>query len=212
MYELTNSWRATALAAIFAILLSACAGPSSWQRVGTTQVVTSVSKSFSVNAPSGWMQATSRNADTLLFTRDGTSLQSMSATYVSQWKSSNGSAQLTSGPVNVSELRSRILADEETLANKLRTLTSSQELSVDTSTSALVTHEADSVTIAGVEGVKVKVQYRDIRGAMYTKLIYAIPTKTGVSKIEYAALSRKFFDRDLQTFEEFANSYRPLIR
>jgi hypothetical protein len=74
--------------------------------------------------------------------------------------------------------------------------------------SGLVVTSNEPATFGGLDGVRLGLTYRDERGASFDHLVYAAAETEGVFMIEYHALSKYYFPRDLPEFEKVVASVR----
>ena len=67
-----------------------------------------------------------------------------------------------------------------------------------------------TATFAGMDGVQVRMSYRNERGASFDQLVFAAAEAKTVLLFEYQALSRVYFDRDLPAFQSIMGSFKDL--
>lgn len=172
-----------------AALLSACQ-PAAWTRVDAG-AITVKPVAGQVEAPAGWIRYAAY-ADGLILTRDGTPIQ-----YIKVVKAAHETAFKGIGRKSSPDLLPNELAELLIAARK--------------ATPAMKTLEVkgnEPASFGDQEGVKLHFSYRDARGAAFEQMVYASVTDSGVLLLEYQALSRYFFARDLDIFEKLAASFR----
>ncbi len=75
---------------------------------------------------------------------------------------------------------------------------------------SLTVKQNEPATFSGMDGVQVRMSYRNERGASFDQLVFAAAEEKTVLLFEYQALSRVYFDRDLPAFQSIMGSFKDL--
>ncbi len=175
-----------------AALLSACAGDSSWNRVQKPQVVAK-NANFEVEIPTDWMQQ-SGLSEGVLVTRDGQSIQ-----YIRIERPAHDKAFAQIKKTSNADLLPNELAELLVAVRTARPGVSNLKVS-----------QNEPVSFGGKDGVRLRMSYKNPRGASYDQIVYAAAEDKRVLIFEYEALSRIYFDRDLPQFEKVLASFKDL--
>ncbi|MEI7969821.1 MAG: hypothetical protein WCJ69_12585 [Betaproteobacteria bacterium] len=172
--------------------LSGCQSGPAWRPVDQPRAVVS-GQAFEADAPVGWMRREGTN-EGLFLTRDGIPMQ-----YVRIHRDRHEDA--------FRNIRKAATAD--LLPTELAELIIASRRAVPV-LSGLVVVSNEPASFAGLEGVRLRMRYRTLRGASLDQLVYAAVERDTVLFLEYQALSRTYFDRDLPAFEQTVSSFRDL--
>jgi hypothetical protein len=173
------------------LLLAGCAtGPVRVQADRTE--VTAGDKSFVVTLPVGWVMEDAPD-DALRLSRDGYLLEYVEIAHrqhakaFPKLKKSASDAML---PSELAELQiAELKASGELLAN-------------------LTVVENEPVRLSGLEGFRVRAQYKSKRGLPFDLVVWGVADKRGYSTIRYNAPSLYYFDHYLPDVERIAASFR----
>jgi hypothetical protein len=138
----------------------------------------------SVNAPADWVQLTA-NRDVLMITRDGLGVQQISVSFLTGEKIFPKTKQAFSADVAPQELAQRVVGE----------LRQSPEMS------GLEIKSVAPATVAGKPGFRALVEWRNERGATFQRVVAGSAIDGGLLMVQYQALKRHFYERDLKVFE-----------
>lgn len=177
-----------------AAMLSACGSTSGWNRVEKSQVV-SKSDEFEIEVPVDWMRRS--DSDTgVAVTRDGESIQNIMVVRPTHDQAFAKIKKTSNADLLPNELAELLIA--------VRT--------ARPGVSNLKVSQNEPVSFGGKDGVRLRMSYKNQRGASYDQLVYAAAEDKRVLIFEYEALSRTYFDRDLPQFEKVLASFKDLSR
>jgi hypothetical protein len=182
---MTTSIKKWLLAASVALVLSGCAV---WTKLEGGVVSHA---GVSVTAPADWVQLTA-NRDLLMITRDGLGVQHISVAFLTGDKIFPKTKQAFSVDVAPQELAQRVVG----------------ELRQTPEMSGLEIKNVAPATVAGKPGFRALVEWRNERGAAFQRVVAGSAVDGGLLIVQYHALKRHFYERDLKTFESVLASAR----
>lgn len=172
-------------------LLAAC-NSVAWKRVESPSLK-SRDKSFEVQVPSGWMHLDGAT-DGVLVSRDGLAMQFVRVQRPAHDKAFADIKKTSSADMLPNELGELIVASRHAWPGM----------------TSLTVKQNEPATFSGMDGVQVRMSYRNERGASFDQLVFAAAEEKTVLLFEYQALSRVYFDRDLPVFQSIMGSFKDL--
>jgi hypothetical protein len=173
------------------LLTAGCAtGPTRVQSENTE--VTAADKSFTVSLPVGWVMQTSPD-DALLLSRDGYLLEYVEIAHRQHAKAFPKLKKSASEPMLPSELAELQIAELKASGELLANLT---------------VIENEPVRLSGLEGFRVRAQYKNKRGLPVDLVVWGVADRSGYSTIRYNAPSLYYFDHYLPDVERMVASFR----
>jgi hypothetical protein len=173
---------------VILIFLAGCA--STWKQAGGRYE--SSSHNFVVEIPQGWMELNS--TDFLLISKDGPFLQYMFA-----------QRRQVNQPFQHSKTKMKKgMMPEEAAKVLLNEITSDQSLY------GLEVTEQSQVEIAGHQGFRIQFSNENLTGPRIKTVYYGFLDGEWFYNIRYSAAERYYFDKDLETFDNFVRNFRLL--
>jgi hypothetical protein len=173
---------------VMMILLAGCA--STWKQAGGRYE--SSSQNFVVEVPQGWMEL--NTTDYLLVSKDGPFLQYMFA-----------QRRQVDQPFQHCKMRMQKGMTPEEAAHVLVS-----EISADQSLYGLEVTEQSRVQIDGHQGFRIQFSYENKTGPRIKTVYYGFLDGEWFYNIRYSAAERYYFDKDLETFNNFVRNFRLL--
>jgi hypothetical protein len=174
--------------ALLVVPLVACAMV---QRVDTPRTE-GPDKSYSVDLPVGWIKQVTMTRQ-LLVSRDGPLLE-----YILITKSSPKEAFP----------RTKKAASDSMLPAELAELEVAEIKGEDQFTAALSVVENEPAEIAGQEGFRVRVRYKNTRGLEIQRVIYGFADKSAYYQITFGAPTLYYFDAYFPDFQKVVASFQ----
>lgn len=171
-----------------ALLLSGCV--TAWTRVDQP-LLHGPDKRYSVEAPVGWVQF-SLNQEGVTVTRDGLAIQYMEASLQPPDKVFKKTKKGVAAGALPAEVAALVLA----------------ELRAQAGLADLEALENTPATVAQRPGFRLRIGYRNERGAVFERLVLGSMQGTELLLFSYHALATHFYARDLPNFERFVASYK----
>ena len=175
---------------VVTMALAACQ-TAAWTRVETPEAVTLANSKRAFVPPAGWIRWNGAPSG-IVVTRDGTAIQFIRAAEMPHAEAFEAIRKKSNPDLLPNELGDLLIATRKAMPGM----------------SGLVVKSNEPATFAGLDGVRLGLTYRDERGASFDHLVYASAETDGVFMIEYHALSKYYFDRDLPEFEKAVASIR----
>jgi hypothetical protein len=184
--------RSVVLAA--AAVAAACVPPRPPAWVPTQPSYVAAVAGFEVVPPPAWMRSNGRQDETLVLTRDGTSLQRIVV----------GSSEVGK-PIGIGASKRPVQAgmSPQELAELVI-----DDLRAAESLTAIQILENAPATLSGRRGFRVVASFRDARGLPRRLALYGLFGGSRLYELFYLAPERHYFARDLPVFEELARSFR----
>lgn len=188
---MTNRCRRGAIRAALLIAMLGLAGcqPAPWTRLDAPVAIQVAGSDLELQPPTGWMRWNGAPKGVVV-TRDGTPIQYIRAvemTHADAFRSIRKEGNPDLLPTELGEL---LIAARKAMPGM----------------TGLVVRGNAPATFGGLDGVRLGLAYRDERGASFDHLVYAAVKPDGVFMIEYHALSKHYFPRDLPAFERVVAS------
>jgi hypothetical protein len=171
------------------LLLSACAIPP--QRVDTPRTE-GPDKTYSVDLPVGWIKQVTPNKQ-LLASRDGVLLD-----YI----------LISASPLKQAFPNTKKGAGDGMLPAELAELEIAEVRSHDQFTAALTVVENEPADIAGQEGFRLRLHYKNGRGLELQRVIYGFVDKSAYHRMEFGAPTLYYFDRYYPDFQKVVASFQ----
>jgi hypothetical protein len=175
--------------AVLGALLSACAAPP--QRVDTPRTE-GPDNAYAVDLPVGWIKQVTAKRE-LLASRDGILLE-----YILISKASPKEAFP----------RTKKAASDALLPAELAELEIAEIKSEDQFTPALTVVENEPVEIAGQEGFRVRVRYKNTRGLEIRRVVYGFADKAAYYQMTFQAPMLYYFDTYYPDFQKVVASFQ----
>jgi hypothetical protein len=137
-----------------------------------------------VSAPADWMHLAA-NRDVLMITRDGIGIQHISAAFLTGDKLFPKTKQTLSNDVQPQELAQRVVG----------------ELRQQPEMSGVEIKNVAPATVAGKPGFRALLEWRNDRGASFQRIVAGSAMDGGLFLVQYHALKRHFYERDLKAFD-----------
>ena len=137
-----------------------------------------------MNAPANWVHLAAKK-DGLLITRDGSLIQFIEVAYLLDDKIFPKSKQVFSKDAAPQDMAQRFIG----------------ELRQSPGLTALEVKETAPTTVAGRPGFRTVIEWKNDRGATFQRVIAGAAIENGLFIVQYQALKRYFFARDLPEFE-----------
>jgi hypothetical protein len=185
--------RSTLLAT--ALLLAGCVPPRAPLWVPSQPAFVAEGAGYEVVPPPGWMRLDApMEPDVLVLTRDGTQLQRIvvASTEVGKPLDMGGGKRVVTAGMSTHELA-------ELLVDDVRAMEGITELQV---------LENAPATLAGRDGFRVVVAFRDVSGLRRRVAFLGVVEASRFYRLMYTAAERHYFAADLPVFEEVARSLR----
>ena len=168
---------------VAALALAGCQTPP-WTRVKTADAITLADSKHAFVPPAGWIRWNGAKSGVIV-TRDGTPIQFIRAAEMSHAAAFKSIGRTSAPDLLPNELAELLIATRKAMPGM----------------SGLRVTSNEPATFGGLDGVRLGLTYRDHRGASFDHLVYAAAGTDGVFLLEYHALSKYYFPRDLQEFE-----------
>jgi len=175
--------------AVLAALLSACAAPP--QRVDTPPTE-GPDKAYAVDLPVGWIKQVTAKRE-LLASRDGILLE-----YILISKASPKEAFP----------KTKKAASDALLPAELAELEIAEIKSEDQFTAALTVVENEPAEIAGQEGFRIRVRYKNTRGLEIQRVVYGFADKAAYYQMTFQAPMLYYFDTYYSDFQKVVASFQ----
>lgn len=166
------------LAALLAAFLAGCAV---WTKLDGGPVSHA---GVSITAPADWVQLTA-NRDALMMTRDGIGVQHISVAYLSGEKVFPKSKQAFSKDIDAQTLAQRVIG----------------ELKQTPEMANMEIKQVSPATVGGRPGFRALAEWKNERGATFQRDLAGAVIDDGLLLVQYHALKRHFYSRDLKAFE-----------
>jgi hypothetical protein len=176
---------------IFALVLlvAACVAPP--QRVDTPRTE-GPDKAYSVDLPVGWIRQVTQNRQ-LLASRDGILLD-----YILISKTS----------LKEAFPKTKKAASDSMLPAELAEFEIAEIKSQDQFTAALTVVENEPAEIAGQEGFRIRMRYKNSRGLEIQRVVYGLADKSAYYQIAFEAPSLYYFDAYYPAFQKTVASFQ----
>lgn len=189
--SLIRSLSAVRTVLMVATLALAGCQTAAWTRLDATDAVTVTNSKRTFVPPAGWVRWNGAPSGVIV-TRDGTPIQFIRAAEMSHGDAFRAIRKKSDPDLLPNELAELLIATRKAMPGM----------------SGLVVTSNEPATFGGLDGVRLGLTYRDERGASFDHLVYAAAETEGVFMIEYHALSKYYFPRDLPEFEKVVASVR----
>lgn len=170
------------------LVLAGCQ-TAAWTRVATSDAVTVTNSKRTFVPPAGWVRWNGAPSGVVV-TRDGTPIQYIRAAQMAHADAFRAIRKKSDPDLLPNELADLLIATRKAMPGM----------------SGLAVKGNEPATFGGLDGVRLWLAYRDERGASFDHLLYAAAGTDGVFMVEYHALSRHYFARDLPEFEKVVAS------
>jgi hypothetical protein len=171
------------------VLLGACAAPP--QRVDTPKTE-GPDKTYAVDLPVGWIQQVTQQKQ-LLVTRDGILLE-----YI----------LITNTAAKDAFPKTKKAASDSMLPAELAELEIAEIKSEDQYTAALTVAENQPAEIAGREGFRLRVRYKNNRGLEIQRVVYGFAEKSAYYQMQFGAPTLYYFDTYYPDFKKVVSSFQ----
>lgn len=172
-------------ALLVATLTLAGCQTAAWTRLDTPEAIAVAKSTRAFVPPAGWVRWNGATSGVVV-TRDGTPIQYIRAAEMSHEEAFRAIKKKSNADLLPNELAELLIAARKAMPGM----------------SGLVVKNNEPATFGGLDGVRLGLTYRDERGASFDHLMYAAAESQGVFMIEYHALSKHYFPRDLPAFEK----------
>lgn len=172
-------------ALVVATLALAGCQTAPWTRLDTPEAIAVAKSKRAFVPPAGWVRWNGATSG-IVVTRDGTPIQYIRAAEMSHDDAFRSIRKNSNPDLLPNELAELLIAARKAMPGM----------------SGLVVKSNEPATFGGLDGVRLGLTYRDERGASFDHLLYASAETEGVFMIEYHALSKHYFPRDLPAFEK----------
>jgi|GEM_PF-2764842 len=169
--------------ALAVLALSGCAG---WTRLDAGPLTHA---GVTIVAPTDWVHLNAKK-EGILITRDGAMIQSIQADFIEGEKIFPKTKQVFSKGIPPQDLAQRVVGEMRQMPGM----------------SGLEVKQVDPVTVAGRPGFRALTEWKNERGATYQRVIAGAEVDGGLFVVQYQALRRYFFARDLGEFERILQS------
>jgi hypothetical protein len=140
-------------------------------------------------APTDWVHLNARK-EGILITRDGAMIQSIQTDFMEGDKIFPKTRQAFAKGTPPQDLAQHVIGEMRQLPGM----------------SGLEVKQVDPATVAGRPGFRVLTEWRNERGATYQRVVAGAEVDGGLLVVQYQALKRYFFARDLGEFERILGS------
>jgi hypothetical protein len=171
------------------LLLGACALPP--QRVDTPRTE-GPDKTYVVDLPIGWIKQVTQKKE-LLASRDGILLD-----YI----------LISASPLKEAFPKTKKAAADNMLPAELAELEIAETKNQDQFTAALTVVENEPVEIAGQEGFRVRMRYKNNRGLELQRVVYGFADKSAYHRMEFGAPTLHYFDTYYPEFQKVVASFQ----
>jgi hypothetical protein len=171
------------------LLLGACALPP--QRVDTPRTE-GPDKTYVVDLPIGWIKQVTQKKD-LLASRDGILLD-----YI----------LISASPLKDAFPKTKKAAGDNMLPAELAELEVAETKNQDQFTAALTVVENEPVEVAGQEGFRVRMRFKNNRGLELQRVVYGFADKSAYHRMEFGAPTLYYFDRYYPEFQKVVASFQ----
>jgi hypothetical protein len=181
----------SAVRAVLMIATLALAGcqTAAWTRLETPDAITVTNSKRTFVPPAGWIRWNGAPSGVVV-TRDGTPIQFIRAADMTHDQAFRAIRKTSNADLLPNELAELLIATRKAMPGM----------------SGLAVTSNEPAIFGGLDGVRLGLTYRDERGASFDHLVYAAAETEGVFMIEYHALSKHYFARDLPEFEKVVAS------
>lgn len=172
-------------------LLTLCAmlsGCAVWTRLESGALTHA---GITIQTSANWIHLAAKK-DGILITRDGALVQNITAEYLEGEKIFPKTKQVFSKDVTPQDLAQRVVA----------------ELRQTPAFSGLEIKQIEPAVLAGRPGFRATTEWRNDRGAAYQRVIVGAEQGGGLLLVQYQALKRFFFARDLGEFDRVVASVK----
>jgi hypothetical protein len=177
-------------ALIFVLLFAGCAQmPTSIETARND----GPDKSYTVDLPVGWIKQASPDNRQLLASRDGFLLEVI---------------EISKRPLKEAFPKTKKAATDSMLPSELAELEVAEIKSDDQFTAALTVLENEPAEIAGHEGFRVRVSYKNARGLEIQRVVDGFADKAGYYHIAFQAPMLYYFDTYYPDFQKAAASFQ----
>ncbi len=176
-------------AAALSLLVAACAAPP--QRVDTSRTE-GPDKTYTVDLPVGWIKQITQRKQ-LLASRDGILLD-----YI----------LISASPLKEAFPKTKKSAADNMLPAELAELEIAEIKNQDQFTAALTVVENEPVEIAGQEGFKIRLRYKNNRGLELQRVVYGFADKSAYHQMEFGAPTLYYFDTYYADFQKVVASFQ----
>jgi len=173
---------------IVPLVLAGCQ-TAPWTRVDSPAAVAVADSKFAIRPPAGWVRWNAAPSGVVV-TRDGTPIQFIRAAQMPHAEAFRAIKKKSNPDLLPNELAELLIATRKAMPGM----------------SGLLVTSNDPVSFGGLDGVRLGLAYRDERGASFEHLVYAAAEEQGVFLLEYHALSKHYYARDLPVFEQVVAS------
>jgi hypothetical protein len=180
-----NPLPAVRVALVVATLALAGCQTAAWTRLDNPEAIAVAKSTRAFVPPAGWVRWNNATSGVVV-TRDGTPIQYIRAAEMSHDEAFLAIRKKSNADLLPNELAELLIAARKAMPGM----------------SGLVVKSNEPATFGGLDGVRLGLAYRDERGASFDHLMYAAAETEGVFMIEYHALSKHYFARDLPAFEK----------
>lgn len=187
--SLTRSLPGVRAVLMIATLALAGCQAAAWTRVETTDAVTVKNSKRTFVPPAGWVRWNGAPSGVVI-TRDGTPIQFIRAAEMPHADAFRAIGKKSDPDLLPNELAELLIATRKAMPGM----------------SGLAVKSNEPATFGGLDGVRLWLSYRDERGASFDQLVYAAAETEGVFMVEYHALSKHYFARDLPEFEKVVSA------
>lgn len=173
--------------AVLVVATLALAGcqTAAWTRVEAPDAIAVAKSKQTFVPPAGWIRWNEAPSGVVV-TRDGTPIQFIRAAQMPHEEAFRGIGKKSNPDLLPNELAELLIASRKAMPGM----------------SGLVVKANEPAAFGGLDGVRLGLAYRDERGAAFDHLVYAAAGADGIFMMEYHALSRHYFARDLPAFEK----------
>jgi len=175
------------------IFILACAGCAQTPSRIETASNDAPDKSYTVDLPVGWIKQASPNNKKLFASRNGFLLEVIA---------------IANRPRKEAFPKTKKGADDGILPAELAELAIAEIKGEDQFTGALNVVENEPVEIAGHEGFRIRVSFKNARGLEIQRVVEAFTDKTGYYELAFQAPALYFFDTYYPDFQKAAASFR----
>jgi hypothetical protein len=188
---MTRNRSVATVRALLLVVTFALAGcqTAPWTRLEAPGAITVTNSRHAFVPPVGWIRWSGAPSGVVV-TRDGTPIQFIRAAEMSHSAAFKPIRKTSAPDLLPNELAELLIATRKAMPGM----------------SGLIVKSNEPALFGGLDGVRLWLSYRDERGASFDHLLYAAAEKEGVFMIEYHALSKHYFARDLPVFEKVVAS------
>jgi hypothetical protein len=175
---------------VFVMLLTGC--QQTPQRIDTPRTE-GLDKSYTVDLPTGWIRQGTFDNKTLLASRNGFLLEFIA---------------IAKRPLKEAFPMTKKAATEGMLPAELAELEIAEIKSSDQFTAALTVVENEPAEIAGRDGFRIQVSYKNARGLELQRVVYGFIDKTGYYQLAFQAPMLYYFGTYYPDFEKAVASFQ----